>query len=230
VRVGDEPAEVLQPGAVLPLQAGQADAPHSFGQFVREGIGHILGGLDHLLFLITLMLPAVVKRDSGRWTARLDRRQALIQVAWTATAFTLAHSVTLGLASFGLVRIDADIVEPLIAVTVLLAALNNLRPVVLHRVAWMAFFFGLIHGFGFAEVLAPLELPRADLAAALFGFNLGVEIGQLAVVVVSFLLLAAAARWQGYPRWILQAGSGAVGLLALLWIVERTTGLAPPGL
>jgi hydrogenase/urease accessory protein HupE len=191
------------------------------GAIFANGVLHILGGLDHLLFLVALVLPAVVERRDRRWIARLDLRAALLQVAWIATAFTAAHSITLGLASFGLVRLPASVIEPLIAVTVLAAALNNLWPLVTARLALVAFGFGLIHGFGFAEVLAPLELPAFELARALLRFNLGVEVGQLVIVAVSFALLVIVRRWRGYPRWILGAGSAALAVIACAWIVER---------
>jgi hypothetical protein len=220
VRVnGAAEPQVLAPGASLTLSG--EDTPHSFVQFYREGIGHILGGLDHLLFLIALMLPAVLVRDAGQWQPRTDRKAALIRVVWLATAFTIAHSITLGLAAFGVVRLPPSVIEPLVAATVLAAALNNLWPVVTRKLAWIAFVFGLIHGFAFAEILAPLNLPRGDLALALLGFNLGVETGQLMVVAVCFVLLALAAGWRGYPRWVLHGGSAVVALLACAWIVER---------
>lgn len=212
----------LAPGASIELQAAlAAGAPRGFAAFVREGFGHILGGFDHVLFLIGLMLPAVVRREDGRWVARDELRGALLAVTWVATAFTLAHSLTLAAAVFGWIRISPRIIEPLIAATVLATALNNLRPVVTRRLAWVAFGFGLIHGFGFAEVLSPLALPRGELALALAGFNFGVELGQLAIVVTSFTLLAALRRWRAYPRWILQGGSAALALAAGVWIVER---------
>lgn len=217
--------QVLAPAATLALSA-QEEAPHSFGQFFRTGVAHILEGIDHLLFLVALMLPSVLVRVDQVWRARTDRREALMNIVWLATAFTVAHSITLGLAAFDVVRFSPGLIEPLVAATVLAAALNNIRPVVTQHLTWIAFAFGLIHGFAFAEVLAPLHLARTDLALALLGFNLGVEAGQLAVVVVSFALLAAAARWRGYPRWVLQGGSGVVAVLACVWIVERVFDIA----
>lgn len=197
---------------------------------LAQGVTHILGGFDHLLFLVALLLPAVLVRDSRGWRAADDVRAALAQVAWMATAFTLAHSITLALASFGVVRVPASVIEPLIALTVLLAALNNLWPVVRRRLALVAFAFGLVHGFGFAEVLAPLGLPTGELARALLAFNLGVEGGQLLVVGASFALLASLRRWPGYPRWVLGAGSAAVALVAVGWLVERTVDVPVFGL
>jgi hypothetical protein len=226
VRIDDGAPQLLAPGGRLVLERSAERKTPDFGDFVREGVGHILGGFDHLLFLVALLLPAVVRRSEGRWVARTDRRAALVQVAWVATAFTLAHSLTLACATFGWWRIAPAVIEPLVAATVLAAALNNLWPVVQHRLAVVAFGFGLVHGFAFAEVLAPLELPRPALAQALAGFNLGVELGQLLVVAVAFGVLALAARWRGYPRWVLRGGSVAVAVLAVTWIVERLSGVA----
>ena len=234
VRVPGSPAPAsLAPGGTLDFAAsGAGAAPDAapagarFAAMASDGVLHILGGLDHLLFLVALMLPAVLERRERRWVARADLRSALLQVAWIATAFTVAHSITLGLASFGVLRVPARIIEPLIAATVLATALNNLWPLVTTRLALAAFGFGLVHGFGFAEVLAPLDLPAPALAQALLAFNIGVEGGQLIVVVGAFALLTAARRWSGYPRWILGGGSAALALLACAWIVERVFDLS----
>ncbi len=216
--------QVLAPGGSLVL--AKKDAPDSFAQFYRQGIEHILSGIDHLLFLVALMLPSVLRREHGAWHARTDVRAALIQIIWLATAFTVAHSITLGLAAFDVLRFSPKVIEPLVAATVLAAALNNLRPVVTKHLAWIAFAFGLIHGFAFAEVLAPLHLSYVDMALALLGFNLGVETGQIAVIATCFVALVFLVRWRGYPRWVLQAGSAVVALLACAWIVERVFDVA----
>jgi hypothetical protein len=216
---GTRTPSVLAPGQQVELDLRAT--PSGFGRLLANGITHILGGPDHLLFLVALLLPAVVMRAAGRWIARADLKAALLEVVWIATAFTVAHSITLGLASFHIISIPGRVIEPLIAVTVLLAALNNLRPVVTRRLAAVAFCFGLVHGFGFAEVLAPLALPARELALALFGFNLGVEIGQLTIIASVFVLLALARHWRGYGRWVLGAGSALLALTAGIWIVER---------
>ena len=215
---------LLEPGSRTLVSLAQAGKSADLTGLLLQGVTHIFGGLDHVLFLIALMLPAVLIRTNGAWLARRDLRSALVQVAWIATAFTVAHSITLALASFGLITIPAAVIEPLIALTVLLAALNNLWPVVQRRLACVAFVFGLVHGFGFAEVLAPLHLPPVQLATALFAFNLGVEIGQLILVGVSFACLAALRLWPGYARWILGAGSSAVAMMASVWIGDRVFG------
>jgi hypothetical protein len=227
-RAGTSQLASVAPAGELALDvgaAGPASAPGVAAMF-GDGVLHILGGADHLLFLVALMLPAVLERRGGRWVGRTDLRAALLQVVWIATAFTAAHSVTLGLASFSVLRVPPSVIEPLIAATVLATALNNLWPVVTTGLATMAFAFGLVHGFGFAEVLAPLSLPPIDLARALLGFNLGVEAGQLVIVAASFTLLAALRRWGGYPRWVLGGGSAALALLATAWLLERVFDLA----
>lgn len=133
----------------------------------------------------------------------------------------LAHSITLTLATLQVIALPSRWVESAIAVSVVVAALNNIFPAVLTR-RWMAAFgFGLIHGFGFASVLADLELPQSVLLLALVGFNLGVEIGQMAIVAV-FLPLAYAMRHSWfYRRLVLTVGSGVIVLIAAVWFAER---------
>lgn len=214
---------IVAPGATIDLNAvrGAQEAPSGFSGFFSSGIAHIAGGIDHVLFLLALLLPAVLTRRDGRWVARDNVPSALWTVVWIATAFTIAHSITLALATFDVIRIPARAIEPLIALSIVVAALNNIWPIVTRHLAAVAFAFGLIHGFGFAEVLVPLELPRPELAMALLGFNLGVEVGQLAIVAVAFFVLAALRRWSSYPRWILTLGSALIAVVALVWFVER---------
>jgi HupE / UreJ protein len=219
---GSQP-RIVAPGAMIEIpQAGvTADAPSGFSGFLASGIAHIAGGFDHVLFLLTLLLPAMVQRQAGRWVPRDQVHGALWNVVWIATAFTIAHSITLALATFDVIRIPPRVIEPLIALTILVTAVNNVWPIVTRKLAAVAFAFGLIHGFGFAEVLAPLSLPRSELATALLGFNLGVEVGQLAIIAVALFGLATLRRWAGYPRWILVLGSLLIAVVAVLWFVER---------
>lgn len=226
MRGGTQP-RIIEPGATATLaSADPADeVPSGFSGFLSSGIAHIAGGYDHVLFLLCLLLPAVLQRqvtaNTRRWVPRDNLISALVAVIWIATAFTIAHSLTLALATFNVIRIPANVIEPLIALTILATALNNIRPVVTRRLAAVAFVFGLIHGFGFAEVLAPLSLPRGELGFALLGFNLGVEVGQLAIVAVAFVVLSTLRRWSGYSRWILGLGSVLIAIVAALWFVER---------
>ena len=137
------------------------------------------------------------------------------------TAFTLAHSITLTLATLGVVTLPSRLVESAIAASVVLSALNNIFPLIESKRWMVAFAFGLIHGFGFASVLADLGLPQDALLLALVGFNLGVEGGQLAIVS-AFLPIAYYLRnTQFYRRVVLFAGSIIIVLLAMVWLVER---------
>jgi hypothetical protein len=193
-------------------------------EFVFEGVWHIWLGFDHVLFLLSLLLPAVLGRPQAARpeSARASTlRATLLDVLKTVTAFTVAHSITLTLAVLDLVVLPSRLVESGIALTVVLASLNNLHPVLRERRWWAAFAFGLIHGFGFAAALKDLGLDAGALALSLFGFNLGVELGQL-VIVAGFVPLAYLARdTRLYRIGVLRGGSGAVALLATLWFVER---------
>lgn len=192
-----------------------------FGQYLVEGIWHIWIGFDHILFLLSLLLPAVLVYQAKRWQAVGSFRQALREVLWVVTAFTAAHSITLTLAALRVLELPSRLVESAIALSVVLAAANNLRPVVTHRRWGVAFGFGLIHGFGFATVLAELGLPQEAMVLSLLGFNLGVEVGQLAIVVV-FLPLAYGLRHSTfYRKGVFVGGSVLTALVALIWLIER---------
>jgi hydrogenase/urease accessory protein HupE len=176
-------------------------------RFLPAGVQHILIGPDHLLFLVGLLLLG----------------GSLRQLAWVVTAFTAAHTLTLSVAALGLATPPARIVEPAIALSVMYVGLDNLlvkggrdwRP-------WIALGFGLIHGFGFASVLREMDLPRRALGWSLFSFNLGVEIGQLLVVLATALALAALrAHSERAGRRLAVAGSMVVVLAGSLWFVQR---------
>jgi hypothetical protein len=208
---------------------GEISRLGQLAQYLVEGIWHIWIGFDHILFLLSLLLPAVLVHEARTWRGVATFKVALVEVLWVVTAFTLAHSITLSLAALGLVELPSRFVESAIAASVVLAAANNLRPVVEQRRWLVAFGFGLIHGFGFASVLAELGLPRETLVLSLLGFNLGVEIGQLAIVA-GFLPLAWWLR-DGlfYRRVVFISGSLATLAIALVWFVERAFDLKLPG-
>jgi hypothetical protein len=200
-----------------------ASAGPSFGAFLVQGVLHIWGGLDHVLFLIALLLPSVLRRENHSWRPVPAIRPALGDVGKIVTAFTAAHSLTLSLAALGLVSVPARLVEPAIAASVALAAANNVRPMFGADRWVVAFALGLLHGFGFSSVLADAGLQGARLARALVGFNGGVEVGQLAIVAVfvpaAFWLRATA----GYRRLALVGGSLAITVLSVFWVVQRIT-------
>jgi hypothetical protein len=207
-----------------PHQHFELRKPSLLAQFLSfggQGLWHIWIGFDHVLFLLALLLPAVLMHEAGRWQAAARFGPAFWDVVRVVTSFTVAHSITLSLAALGVVSLPSRLVEATIALSVLLAALNNVRPVIEEWRWLMAFTFGLIHGFGFASVLADLGLPRDALLLALVGFNLGVEAGQLAIVAV-FLPLAFMLRGTAtYRRGLMSGGSLVVALLALTWMIER---------
>ena len=176
-------------------------------RFLPAGIHHILSGPDHLLFLVGLLLL-------GGTIGRL---------ALMVTGFTVAHSITLSLAALDLVSPPASIVEPAIALSIIYVGVDNLmvkkgrdlRP-------WIALGFGLIHGFGFANVLREMDLPSRALGWSLLSFNIGVELGQLAVVIVAAAALAAVRSWNPEAgRRVAFAGSIAVIVAGGFWFVQR---------
>lgn len=210
--------------AATPVQRfelAENDRLRQFIDYTAHGVWHIWIGFDHLLFLLSLLLPAVLIRVDGGWTGAARFRDALWEVVKVVSAFTLAHSITLTLAALDVVQLPSRWVESAIAASVIVAALNNLI-VMAGASRWLfAFAFGLIHGFGFASVLADLGLPQNALLLALVAFNLGVEAGQLAIVAL-FLPLAWGVRNQWiYRRGVLAGGSLLVIATAGIWLVER---------
>ena len=176
-------------------------------KFVPAGIHHILIGPDHLLFLIGLLLLG----------------GSLRRLLLVVSAFTVAHSITLSLAALNLVAPPARLIEPAIALSIIYVGVDNLMVGRGRDVrAWIAFGFGFIHGFGFANVLREMNLPSRALGWSLFSFNLGVEIGQLLVVaVVATALLALRSRNEAAGRRLAVAGSLAVILVGAFWFVQR---------
>ncbi len=226
-------AAILGPQA--PKQAfalAQVNRWRQFVDYAADGVWHIWIGFDHILFLLSLLLPAVgawqapgLGRDRPVWQPVPRLGVAVWEVLRIVTAFTLAHSITLSLATLGLVALPSRLVEATIAASVVLAALNNVFPVFQGRRWMVAFGFGLVHGFGFASVLADLGLPRDALALALLGFNLGVEGGQLAIVAAFLPLAFALRRSAFYRRVVLWGGSLAIAVVAAAWFIERAFGL-----
>lgn len=228
--VDGEPVDVAAARGSIPAIATTPDAEataahaaqHALGGFITEGMRHILGGYDHVLFLICLLLPAVMRRTATGWQPVERLSQAIVPVAIIVTSFTVAHSVTLALAALKVLAVPSSVIEPAIAVTIMLTALDNVRPIFGGHRAIVTFLFGLIHGFGFAGVLGELDLPTVQFAWALFQFNLGIELGQLFIVVVAISGLFLLRQQRGYPRWVIQGGSAVAIVVGALWFIERT--------
>lgn len=189
--------------------------------YFKEGIWHIWAGIDHVLFIITLLLPAVLIWQKRAWQGVSGFRPALIETIKIVTAFTIAHSITLTIATLGWVSIPARFTESVIAFSVLLVALNNIRPFVPTGRWSIAFAFGLLHGFGFAYVLSDLGLYSGGLIASLAGFNLGVEFGQLVIVLLLLPVIYYLRNTVAYRKWIMPGVSLLIALIALIWMVER---------
>jgi hypothetical protein len=203
----------LEPGArseAIPREGARIEsAGEVFTKFIWQGVLHIVPkGLDHILIELGLFFFSLHVRP----------------LLWQISAFTLAHTVTLGLASFGLVTVAPAIVEPLIAASIVYVAVENIiRP----QLGWwrvaLVFGFGLLHGLGFASVLSELALSPARLVVGLIGFNIGVELGQLTVIAAAFLSVGL---WFGAKPWYRKAiaipASLVIAVIGSYWVVERT--------
>ena len=193
-------------------------------RYIVEGVWHIWIGADHILFLLSLLILAPLVPSAQRVTqwAGVERiKPAFMDVLGVVTAFTVAHSITLGVSVLKIFEPPASVVEPIIALSVVVAALNNLMGHASQKRWRLAFLFGLIHGFGFAFVLVDLGLPAQQLALALGGFNIGVELGQLAIVL-SFMPIAMLLRHTALYRWgVVVGGSLLIAGFGSYWLYSR---------
>lgn len=209
-------ATTLAPGARSWVEPAQASPWGTALEFLRHGMFHVWIGYDHLVFLLLLLLPAVVRRAKA-----LRGRAVAFDLARIVTAFTIAHSITLGLAATAVVRLPQQPVEVAIAVSLVVAGLINLAPRLWRLRLPLAFGFGLVHGFGFANALAGLDAGTAPVLPVLAGFNIGVELANLAVIAALLPLLAWLGRFAWYAPRAMPVMSAASAVLGALWIVER---------
>lgn len=203
-----------------------------FVDFVVHGVWHIWIGLDHILFIVALILPAVVRRRkeedqivetntySNVWEPVKKFRPAFLYILKIITFFTIAHSITLALAALGVINLSSRFVESVIAISIALAAYHNIQPIFKGKEWIIAFGFGLFHGFGFASVLGEKGISGDFLVPSLLGFNLGVEIGQVLIICLIFPVLFLIRKNKVYPK-IITFGSIALIFIALYWAVER---------
>ena len=193
------------PTAVVQLSVASSQTSASAGSFFPLGVEHIATGYDHLLFLLALILCG-------------GNLKSLIKII---TAFTLAHSITLGAAALGLVSLPSALVEAVIALSIAYVAFENLFPHFAISRRWtISFLFGLVHGFGFSSVLNEIGLPKDSLIWALLNFNLGVEAGQLVAVLITLPALLWL-RKQSYAGRVIQIVSGIVMLVGVGLFIER---------
>jgi len=198
-----------------------------FVAMVRQGVWHIWIGIDHILFLVALILPSVVRRKENatgyslsNWEPVLKFKPAFYYILKVITFFTIAHTITLTLASLEIITMPSRIAESIIAFSIGLAAFHNIRPIFKGRDWVIAFVFGLFHGFGFASVLADLGLTNDFLTISLLGFNVGVELGQLIIIALIFPVLYLLRNRKIYNK-ILVYGSVILIVVSLYWFIER---------
>lgn len=206
--------------AELLIDRGHAGLGSLFTNAFRLGAHHIAQGYDHLLFLLALLLPAPLLAGGGRWTTPRTSRDTFKKLALIVTAFTIGHSTTLVLAAFLGLRLPPQPVEAGIAFSVLLSAIHAARPLFPGREPLVAGLFGLVHGLAFATLVSNFGLGMTVRATAIVGFNLGIEVVQLGIVVLAVPLLLALARWN-HGATVRLALATLTGLTALFWLSQR---------
>lgn len=199
------PSSLVLAHPVLPPEPSTAQA---FWNFLYQGIRHIVPlGLDHILFIVTVFLHS----------------RSLVQIAKYSLIFTLAHSTTLLLVVLGAFVAPPEIVEPIIALSIFVLAVDLIRPFIATRVqGGIIFFFGLFHGMGFAGVLTEFGFPQGRLISSLVGFNIGVELGQLAVIVLLYFATLLTFKAEAKRVLITRALAAAIAFVSAYWFIERT--------
>ncbi len=221
---GENPLNLVTPfSASNTNQTFDLDDPsfwNGFQAVVKLGVDHIKIGTDHILFIMALLLPSVLIFTGQGWQPSAGFKPALWRVTKLATMFTVAHSITLSLAGFGIISLPAKPVEVIIALSIIAAALHNLHPIVANKEWAIAFGFGLFHGLGFAGLLGDLGLDRSNEVWSLLAFNLGVEVGQLAIILLTFPALYLLRRTRMYVPGM-KLASVAIAVIAFGWMIER---------
>ena len=191
-----------------------------FGEMVYQGIWHIFIGLDHILFLVATLLTVNLRRNNNRWERAASKARIFKNTVILVSTFTLAHSITLTATALNFITLDSRIVEIGIALSVAITALNNMFPIIM-RLGFITFGFGLLHGMGFASVFGDLNAQSGSLVMNVLAFNLGVEIGQLAIVSLLLPLLLAVRNVKVYAKAIMPIASSIIAVIALNWTLQR---------
>ena len=213
------------------LSLKDASIMKGFIALVKLGIWHIWIGLDHILFILALILPSVVRRKESdiplslstahdSWMPVERFKPAFMYIVKIITFFTIAHSITLALASLQIINMPSWFVESIIALSIALAAFHNIKPIVKSKEWIIAFAFGLFHGFGFASVLGEKGLGGDYMVLSLLGFNVGVELGQLLIICMIFPVLYVIRKLKLYPA-IIKYGSILLIFISIYWFIER---------
>ena len=193
----------------------------SFARFIGEGIWHVLIGYDHIAFVLLLLLPSVMRPVGGKWHGATGLRQVARDMFTIITAFTIAHSITLALAVTGAVKVPTQPIEVAIAASIAVAGVLNLMPKLSRLRLPLAFGFGFVHGFGFANALSEIDAAGSALLPLLAGFNVGVEIAQLGIVAVVLPLIYSMRSTRWYAGAVLPLGSCALGMAGVVWLLQR---------
>ena len=227
-KLGDEPDVIGTLRAnrtALAIQRGAAHPWMPFANAVSLGAGHILGGVDHLAFLLSLLLPLPLIARGARWREARGGRPTIRSAAILISGFTLGHSATLLAASLGGLTLPGTLVEILIALSVLIAAIHAIRPIFPQREALFATLFGLVHGLGFAGYLSSTDLSVARNIGTLIGFNFGIELVQIAIALAIVPALVTIAATRAY-HWLRSGLALLCAVIAAIWVVDRYFGLA----
>jgi hypothetical protein len=205
------------------IDLGDPDQWRNFTSSIDLGVDHIRTGPDHIFFVMVLLLPSVLVLLSRRWVPADRFASSFLRLVVVATMFTIAHSVTFTLAGLDILPLPpSKLVETLIALSIAAAALHNLRPILGHREWLIAFVFGLFHGMGFAGLVEELDIDRSTQLVSLLGRNVGIEIGQLVILAITFPLLFIMRRTRAYLP-LMYAASLTLAAISLIWVIERST-------
>ena len=193
-------------------------------EMIWQGMLHIWGGPDHVLFLLALILPTVLFRQAAGWKPVARPVPAIRSLLIIVTTFTVAHSITLLMAAYDIIQINSQLVESIIALSIVIVALNNIFQWMSKGSLLTIFFLGLFHGLGFASVMGILPFRMVDVVTMTLLFNVGVEVGQVILVLALFPLLYMARTTSGYVPYVLKGGSGLLALIGAFWFFQRALG------
>ena len=203
------------------IDLGDSSQWQNFRASIDLGVDHIRTGPDHVFFVLALLLPSVLILVAGAWRPSPSFGYSLLRIVLVATMFTIAHSITFTLAGLDYLPLPpSKLVETVIALSIAAAALHNLRPVLGHREWLLAFVFGLFHGMGFAGLVESLDIDRSTQLVSLLGRNVGIEIAQLVIILVTFPTLYLLRRTRIYMP-LFYGISIALAVLSMVWVVER---------
>ena len=215
------PADNTVPPVIINLDEGSAWK--GFKTMINLGIEHISEGTDHLLFLFVLLLPATLIVENKRWTGFGGIKYSIIHVLKIVTAFTIGHSVSLLIGSMKWILLPQQPVEIAVAITILITAIHAIRPLFWGKEIFITTAFGIIHGLAFSSVLSEMNLDPKQMAFSILGFNLGIELMQLFVIVCTIPWLIVLSKKKSF-QWIRMTGASIAIVASLSWMAERISG------